>query len=38
MFGFGSCTVSEINEEIRRVGNVCKAMDLIEDGTFNRYP
>ena len=38
MFGFGSCTVSEITEGIRRVGNVCNAMDLIEDGTFDPYP
>ena len=38
MFGFGSCTVNEINEGIRRVGNVCKAMGLIEDGMLNPYP
>jgi GntR family transcriptional regulator / MocR family aminotransferase len=34
MFGFGSCTVSEINEGIRRVGNVCKAMGLTVEGTL----
>jgi GntR family transcriptional regulator / MocR family aminotransferase len=28
MFGFGSCTVGDINEGIRRVGNVCKAMGV----------
>lgn len=33
MFGFGSCTVDEIHEGIRRVGNVCKAMGLTEEGT-----
>lgn len=35
MFGFGSCTVTDIGEGIRRVGNVCKAMSLGEDGAFN---
>lgn len=34
IFGFGSCTVSDISEGIRRVGNVCKAMGLREDGAF----
>ena len=34
MFGFGSCTVDEINEGIRRVGNVCKAMGLTDEGTI----
>jgi GntR family transcriptional regulator / MocR family aminotransferase len=34
MFGFGSCTVDDISEGIRRVGNVCKAMGLVKDGAF----
>jgi GntR family transcriptional regulator / MocR family aminotransferase len=34
MFGFGSCTVADISEGIRRVGNVCKSMGLGEDGAF----
>ena len=32
MFGFGTCTVSDISEGIRRVGNVCKAMGLNQAG------
>ncbi len=30
MFGFGSCTVGDIDEGIRRAGNVCKAMGVAQ--------
>ena len=30
MFGFGCCTVSDIGEGIRRVGNVCNAMGVAQ--------
>jgi len=32
MFGFGASTVTDIDEGIRRVSNICKAMRLAEAG------
>jgi GntR family transcriptional regulator / MocR family aminotransferase len=29
IFGFGSCEIADISEGIRRVGNICKAMDSV---------
>jgi GntR family transcriptional regulator / MocR family aminotransferase len=29
IFGFGSCEVADLSEGVRRVGNICKAMDSV---------